>query len=189
MKITLIRHTDVEVEKGICYGQSNVNVAATFECEARSVKEKLNCSQFDAVFCSPLSRCTKLADYCGILEPIIDDRLMEMNFGDWEMKAWDNINDPHLQTWYADWVNQKATNGESFMELMCRVQNFQQEICKMNLKHIAIFTHAGVIRSFFIINKFISIQNSFKFMINYADIVEIDTHQISVLIKKSNKSM
>lgn len=183
MKITLIRHTAVDVEKGICYGQSNVNVAASFESEANSVKEKLSDSLFDAVYCSPLLRCTKLAHYCGYTTPSIDDRLMEMNFGDWEMKAWDDINDPHLKTWYADWVNQTATNGESFMELMFRVQKFQQEISKINFKHIALFTHAGVIRSFLIINKFISIQNSFNFVVNYADIVKIETEQVGVLIK------
>lgn len=40
MKITLIRHTRVAVETGICYGWSDVGVAPSFETEASRVKEK-----------------------------------------------------------------------------------------------------------------------------------------------------
>ena len=37
MKITLIRHTRVAVETGICYGWSDVGVAPSFETEASRV--------------------------------------------------------------------------------------------------------------------------------------------------------
>jgi alpha-ribazole phosphatase len=174
MKITLIRHTSVQVESDICYGQSNVPVAPTFVNEAERVKHQLNSRNFEAIFCSPLDRCTKLAHYCGYTSPIIDDRLMELNFGAWEMKTWDEIIDPQLVRWYANWVHEKTTNGESFMDLMERVQNFSNEIRKLNLETVAIFTHAGIIRSFLILGKLISIQNSFNFVVNYADIVELE---------------
>ena len=39
MKITLIRHTRVAVETGICYGWSDVGVAPSFETEASRVKK------------------------------------------------------------------------------------------------------------------------------------------------------
>ena len=41
MKITLIRHTRVAVETGICYGWSDVGVAPSFETEASRVKENI----------------------------------------------------------------------------------------------------------------------------------------------------
>ena len=44
MKITLIRHTLVAVETGICYGWSDVGVAPSFETEASRVKENISIS-------------------------------------------------------------------------------------------------------------------------------------------------
>ena len=46
MKITLIRHTRVAVETGICYGWSDVGVAPSFETEASRVKENICNEQF-----------------------------------------------------------------------------------------------------------------------------------------------
>ena len=42
MKITLIRHTRVAVETGICYGWSVVGVAPSFVFEVRIVIEKIS---------------------------------------------------------------------------------------------------------------------------------------------------
>ena len=56
MKITLIRHTRVAVETGICYGWSDVGVAPSFETEASRVKENISNERFDIVYSSPLSR-------------------------------------------------------------------------------------------------------------------------------------
>lgn len=53
MKITLIRHTRVAVETGICYGWSDVGVAPSFETEASRVKENISNEQFDIVYSSP----------------------------------------------------------------------------------------------------------------------------------------
>ena len=97
-----IRHTSVAVPRGVCYGQSDVPLAGGFPDEAVIVKRNLEKYSFDAVYSSPLSRCLKLAAYCGYDTPILDSRLMEMNFGDWEMKRYDEITDSRLQLWYDD---------------------------------------------------------------------------------------
>ena len=113
MKITLIRHTRVAVETGICYGWSDVGVAPSFETEASRVKENISNQQFDIVYSSPLSRCRKLAAFCGFHEPILDDRLKELNFGEWEMKKWDDLTDPRLELWYKDWKAMKISAAVS----------------------------------------------------------------------------
>lgn len=113
MKITLIRHTRVAVETGICYGWSDVGVAPSFETEASRVKENISNEQFDIVYSSPLSRCRKLAAFCGFHEPILDDRLKELNFGEWEMKKWDDLTDPRLELWYKDWIHLPAEEGKA----------------------------------------------------------------------------
>ena len=173
MKVTFIRHTSVAVESGICYGQSDVNVANSFKSEAEIIRQKLDTKQFDAIYCSPMSRCTKLAGYCGYETPIIDNRLMELNFGDWEMKFWHEINDSQLECWYADWINEKPTNGESFVEQVQRVENFLNELKTTGHKQVLIFTHAGVIRSVGIATNQFSLTEAFEYKVEYGYILEL----------------
>jgi len=172
MTITLIRHTSVNVPSGICYGQSDVDVSGNFEFEAPIVKDKLVSNRFDAVYSSPLQRCEKLARYCGFENPTIDNRLMEINFGDWEMKAWDDIRDPRLKRWYKNWVTETPTRGESLMDLICRVDSFIVELKKQNHEHVAIFTHAGVIRSFGVILEKFSAEKYFDLKVDYGDCIQ-----------------
>ena len=172
MTITLIRHTSVNVPSGICYGQSDVDVSGNFEFEASVVTEKLAPNNFDAVYSSPLQRCEKLAQYCGFNRPIIDNRLMEINFGNWEMRAWDDITDPQLNRWYQNWVTEAPSKGESLMDLICRVDSFIEDIKKQKYNHIAIFTHAGVIRSFGVILEKFSAEKYFDLKVNYGDCIQ-----------------
>ena len=120
MDVILARHTSVGVPKGTCYGFSDVPVADTFEAEAAETKRRLEGLTFDAVYSSPLTRARKLASFCGWPEPYVDDRLKEMNMGEWEMRKFDEIDDPNLQLWYDDYMHLAATGGESFPELYHR---------------------------------------------------------------------
>lgn len=65
MRLVLIRHTSVAVPRGICYGQTDVPLADSFPDEATMVKQRLSRYHFDCVYSSPLSRCVKLARFCG----------------------------------------------------------------------------------------------------------------------------
>ena len=79
----MIRHTAVDVPAGYAYGQTDVPLKATFPEEAACVKQSLEGHTFDQVWSSPLSRCRRLATFCGYPEPMTDPRLMEVNFGEW----------------------------------------------------------------------------------------------------------
>jgi len=162
MEVYLIRHTKVSVEQGVCYGQKDVDLAESYPEELETVKEKLKNIDFDTVFTSPLSRAKRLAtDICGD-NPVIDDRLMELNFGDWEGKVWDEIKDPLLPAWMEDFVNKKCSNGESFIMLRDRILEFWNEVKLMDCTNVAIFTHGGVIRTINAIHKNIKLEDSFN---------------------------
>ena len=62
MKIYAIRHTSVNVQPGICYGQTDVGVATSFDDEQRRVTQELEQVSFDTVWSSPLLRCRTLAE-------------------------------------------------------------------------------------------------------------------------------
>ena len=87
MDIIMVRHTRVGVPKGTCYGWSDVPVADTFEQEATLTKSRLvevfADGNPDIVYSSPLMRARKLAAFCGYESLVVDDRLKEMNMGEW----------------------------------------------------------------------------------------------------------
>ncbi|MBP1619084.1 MAG: cobC [Bacteroidetes bacterium] len=171
MKLTIVRHTSVDCKPNVCYGQTDVDVAETFIDEAQNVCLQLENYVFDAVFSSPLQRCTKLAGYCGYDQPIHDKRLMELDFGDWEGIPWDQISDPKLEDWYADWINLPATNGESFAEQLERVRNFLDELKSGSQNQVLVFTHAGVIRAVAILLGLIDIHLAFSdYQIEYGEV-------------------
>jgi alpha-ribazole phosphatase len=146
MKLVFIRHTSVDVAKGICYGNTDVALAPTFAQEARLVKEKLKEYEFDKTYCSPLSRCVRLAEFCGYPDAIKDDRLKEINFGEWEMKAYDEITDPKLQEWYSDYINVAPPGGESVIDQSKRLHSFINEIKRKHPEAVTgIFTHGGIL--------------------------------------------
>ena len=70
----------------------------TFEEEAEEVKKGLSDHTFDKVWTSPLTRCVRLANYCGFPEAEREDRIKEVNFGEWEMKSWNELSsDPRSE--------------------------------------------------------------------------------------------
>ena len=82
MKVYIVRHTSVDVPYDIFYGQTDVPVREnSFVEEATRVKEKIAPLSFDAVFTSPLTRCVRLATFCGYGDAMRDERLKELNFG------------------------------------------------------------------------------------------------------------
>ncbi len=171
----LIRHTSVSVPKNTCYGQTDVPLATTFEGELEAVRQQLEGLKYDRVFSSPLSRCVKLARrFVGEKELILDKRLMEMNFGDWEMKNWDDIHySDQGKEWFGQYTTARCPNGESFADMTARVREFYEEIKKRSRagEKVAIFTHAGVIRSFMTILEGVSPEETFERSVSYGQLL------------------
>lgn len=178
MNVYLVRHTSVDVPRGICYGQTDVPLKASFHQEARAVKEKLenifpDKSLLDAVYTSPLSRCTRLAGFCGFGDAIREPRILEMNFGEWEMQEFGSIKDPHLQVWFNDWINEKCTGGESFMEQFARVQAFLNELKEKGLENVLLFCHGGVLACAKVLQGKIKPGEAFASLDDYGSILHI----------------
>ncbi len=148
MPLYLLRHTRVAWPQGICYGQSDVPLADTFAQELAAVQAAWPAALTDCrVRCSPLSRCVRLAE--GLeLSYQVDARLMELNFGAWEGKAWDDLPPEELNPWMEDFVSQAPPQGESYQQLAERAAaawaGCQAEAPEQPWLWI---THAGVIRA------------------------------------------
>ena len=173
MIIDLIRHTTPKVAAGVCYGQTDLPLANSFEAEFDAMQNKLMRS-YDQIITSPLSRCAILANNLNGNEFYSDDRIQEVDFGDWEMQAWDALPREAAQKWMDDFVVEAPPNGESLIEMQNRVANFWDEIKRYeNLDKIAVITHAGVLR---LIHSFvfeIPLTNIFKLNLNYGALIRI----------------
>ena len=175
MKLTLIRHTRLQIETGICYGQSDIDVAVSFFDEATQVKTKINNMVFDAVYTSPLQRCVKLAEILNIGEIIQDNRLMELNFGNWEMQTWDDIPRDNFDAWASDYANLSPPNGESFTQLQQRGILFLQMLLNTNTSgHVAIVTHGGMIRALIAHVLNMHLKGLFRFKIDYGSVTQLE---------------
>ncbi len=145
VQVYLIRHTEVDVPKSTIYGQTDVPLRSNFEEDAKVVKNKLQNILNDAmIYSSPLTRCIELAKYLGN-EFKVDNRLMELNFGDWEENNWDEIPKGELMSWMNDFVNKHTPNGESYQQLYERAVDFIQSFTIE--KDLIIVTHGGIIRA------------------------------------------
>jgi len=174
MEIYLIRHTTPAIEKGICYGQVNLDLAQSFKNEVAKILKTNNLNNISKVYSSPLKRCTKLAlKFSKNLET--DSRLMELSFGDWELKKWDDIPKSEIDPWMNDFVNVKVPNGESYIQLAERANDVFTEIIKKNTnsKKIIIVTHSGIIRSIIAKITNVSLINSFDIKIEYGQLFKI----------------
>lgn len=146
MNIYLIRHTTPLVDKGVCYGQADLDVTDSFEAEVARIKEHIPAT-IETVYSSPLQRCRKLADTLFPQHQIIThDDLMELNCGSWELQLWDEIPKPEIQPWLDDFINIPVPGGESYLDLYNRVITRFEKI-RAGQKTAAIVAHGGVLRS------------------------------------------
>lgn len=174
MEVILIRHTSVDVPPGVCYGQTDVPLKPTFEAEAAVTAENLKAYlPFDHIYASPLTRCVRLATYCGYPNAERDKRIMEINFGKWEMKPFEQNDDPRLQEWYADYMNVAATGGESFAMQYRRVSQFLDELKNKPYKRVAIFAHGGVLICAQLYAGTIKAEEAFDALTPYGGIIRI----------------
>ena len=174
MKIYLIRHTSVDVPAGFAYGQTDVPLKSTFDKEAEAVKKRLEGVTFDHVWCSPLSRCVRLAAYCGYPEAEREERIKEINFGEWEMKAWSELSDDsRSEAWFEDWINTPAPGGESLREMYDRVSGFLDELREGDFRRVCLFAHGGVLTCARVYTGEYPLREAFKNVPAYGEIIRL----------------
>ncbi|MDO9155727.1 alpha-ribazole phosphatase [Sediminibacterium sp.] len=180
MEIYLIRHTTPKVEKGICYGQADLDITETFLEEVEAIKPHLP-NQRVKVYSSPLQRCKKLADalFDGLDIDVHDD-LMELNCGQWELLPWNDIPKEEIQPWMDDFVNVPVPKGESYVDLHNRVVNRFNEIVSKQ-ESAVIVAHGGVLRSILSHITSTPLKESFDaFTLHYGCVVKIQVTEDSM---------
>ncbi len=151
MKLWLLRHARVILPQGICYGASDV-VADPEATEIAASGFASLPAAGSVVWTSPLSRahdlaqalCQKRAD---LPAPALDPRLQEMNFGCWELQAWEEIPRSAFDAWTSDFSGHRFGGKESAQDMISRVASALDDLLASGHQQAVWVTHAGVIRA------------------------------------------
>lgn len=149
MRLWLVRHAQVLLAPGTCYGA--LDVAADQAATQQSAASLASALPAGArISTSPLQRCEQLAQALIGLRPDltlhIDARLQEMNFGAWEGRRWSDIGREEFDAWTANFAGHPVGgHGETVTALMARVaEAFDELPARPDAVWI---THAGIIRA------------------------------------------
>jgi alpha-ribazole phosphatase len=111
-----------------------------------------------------------------------DARLLELDFGDWEGRYFNDIDADVLQQWTDNFVHEAPPNGESFIDLCQRVGAFWDDLVNgiyPATEQILIITHAGVIRALLAYILKLPPANAFQFRVDLGSVHKlqhIDTY-------------
>lgn len=147
MRIYFLRHTTLDIEDNIFYGQTDVDVSSNFINEVKIIKKKIEGEDLNLkktlVISSPLKRCVKLATALNVSFKI-DPRIKELDLGDWEMKLMSSIEKSEIEKWQDNLMEYKVPNGESNKDFLKRLNGFLKDILKFK-QDVLLVAHAGSI--------------------------------------------
>ncbi len=166
MKALLTRHPEPDIPKGICYGISDVPAHPHALDPARF-------ENVDTCFTSPLSRCRDVAIELFGKRHIVDERLREIDFGDWELRPWDDIPREQIEEWNDNLEDYVLPGGESYSQFRARALSFWHELAHHRAERVAIFTHSGVIRVILAAARNLHVRDSLALEVPYNSIHEV----------------
>ena len=151
MIIYLVRHARPRGVEGICYGRQDVAVDENETARtAGAIRQALSPGALkDApVYSSPLARCTTLARaLAGDRAVTLTPALLELDFGVWQGRSWDDIPRAELDAWAEDPWGHAPGRGESPAAAEIRWWSWVDSLPRGGGADAVIaVTHAGLIR-------------------------------------------
>lgn len=177
MRVTLVRHCEVEERYKNCYnGHNDIGLSKNGKLQAKELAKKLDILEFDAVFCSDLRRAKESIKHSvHAKDAIFTERLREKSWGKHEGLSFDDIIAQGEIEYvnFLQWI--EALDGEPHEEYVKNIKEFffgfLQSIEKEN---ILVVTHAGVIRVLLSIIKNIPLEEAFGTKIENGSLTEIE---------------
>ena len=173
MRVYLVRHPEPISATGLCYGRTDLAVA---EEAVDAVAERVNLivgHPLTHCFSSPLSRCLSLARrLCPDVR--VDDRLVELDFGLWEGRLWEDLDRDEFEDWAENYVNQRVPGGESWEDVRQRAVSFLADLRTWDVDGVAVVTHSGVIRAVLAQVLGIALEPTWHIHIPFGCIITID---------------
>ena len=143
LRVHLVRHPKPAVADGVCYGQTDLALAAAVTVAADRLRPLLPIHY--QLHSSPLRRCRELAATLSN-NYRIDPRLKEIDFGDWEGRRWDDIPRADLDAWAAAPFDHAPPGGESATAMAARVVAFAADLPPAPDREWVLVSHQGPLR-------------------------------------------
>jgi alpha-ribazole phosphatase len=143
VELILVRHPLPDVAAGVCYGSSDLAAAATALVAGHATLAPQLApwlARGARLYSSPLQRCSALAALLGDFTP--DARLVEMDFGAWELRPWSDIPRAEVDAWASDLLDYRPGGGETVREVAARVRSFLADL----RGDAVVVCHAGIMR-------------------------------------------
>ncbi len=149
-----VRHGETEWNAGGRWcGRSDVPLSAVGRRQAELLARRLQPLSIQALYSSPLMRALETARLIGQaagLEPVVDGRLVELSYGEWEGRTYEEskrTNPDIYRTWEADPAAQAPPGGESGEQLMIRVKPFLREVAERHpVGNVVVVCHRTLCR-------------------------------------------
>ena len=152
-RLWLVRHARPRVAPGLCYGRLDLPADAQASRAAAAALARALPPRVAAVRHSPLQRCELLAldlralraDLASNPEP----RILELDFGRWEGRAWSAIARTQIDAWAADLAGHAPGGGEPLAAMLERVALALRDAAACAQRQggdVVWITHAGVAR-------------------------------------------
>ena len=171
MHLYIIRHTPVTIAGGTCYGSSDVDLTPNWPEHLDRIRTKLPLQDIhgDNLYSSPLSRCATLAQALGPV-PRFDDRLKEMDYGDWEGQPWTDIDAAQRDAWLRNLECYRTPNGESLGDVYRRSIQCIEEIAGRDHEVAFVITHGALIRCLAAYGLGLALNNAARIQIDYGGV-------------------
>jgi len=179
MKITLVRHTEVEEAYHKKYnGHIDIGLSQRGKMQAKALGRYFHSKEFDRVYCSDLRRAKEtLAAFRQVNGAVYTKDLREKSWGKHEGMGFEEIiaqNEIVYET-FPQWI--EALDGEPYEKYIARVKKFFLEFLpQQNGENILVVTHAGVIRVLMAIVQELSLEEAFSIDVPYSSFVVYDTN-------------
>lgn len=141
----LIRHPRPQVAPGICYGQLDLPLVPGEPEHTRAALAGI-LPAGAVIVSSPLTRCRQLAEALHPGGVRIDPRLMEMHFGAWEGRRWEDIPRAEIDAWADAPADYRPGGAESLGEMAARVADCARSLAAIDAPALVLVCHGGTIR-------------------------------------------
>jgi len=152
--IYLLRHAQSEYnEKGIFQGRLDSDLTPLGFVQARLSAQEFLGKEIEVIYSSPQRRAYKtaltIADLLG-LEVIVDERIREMSFGNYEgKKFWDLVEEEgHIfRAWLSNPVRNPLPTQENMEDFSKRVKSFLEDVINGPYKNLLVVAHGGTLHA------------------------------------------
>ena len=148
MKIVLIRHPAPLIEAGLCYGRLDIPLHPTAAAEVTRLASDPALRGIGHIWSSPARRCRSVADAITAATKAaltIDERLQELDFGDWEGRPWDAVDRADLDRWVAAPLSFAPPRGEPGHAIVSRLHAFYAAL-RRDHHDCVVVSHGGPLK-------------------------------------------